>query len=54
LPFTLAIANKGYVKACRDYPHLMAGLKVHRGALTYQAVADFQKREFTPAERALA
>ncbi len=53
LPFTLALADKGYAKACHDNPHLMAGLNVHRGALTYEAVALAQKREFTPAERAL-
>ncbi len=53
LPFTLALATKGYAKACKDNPHLLAGLNIHRGALTYQAVADFQKREYTPPERAL-
>jgi alanine dehydrogenase len=54
LPFTLALADKGYANACRDNTHLMAGLNIHRGALTYEAVAQAQKREFTPAERALA
>jgi alanine dehydrogenase len=53
LPFTLALADKGYARACRENPHLLAGLNIHRGALTYQAVAEFQKREFTPADRAL-
>lgn len=53
LPFTLALAGKGYARACRENPHLLAGLNVHRGALTYQAVAEAQNREFTPVERAL-
>lgn len=53
LPFTLALANKGYARACKENPHLLAGLNIHRGALTYQAVADAQKREYTPPERAL-
>jgi alanine dehydrogenase len=53
LPFTLALADKGYARACRENPHLLAGLNVHRGALTYQAVAEAQNREFTPTERAL-
>jgi alanine dehydrogenase len=53
LPFTLALADKGYARACRENPHLLAGLNIHRGALTYQAVAEFQKREYTPADRAL-
>jgi alanine dehydrogenase len=53
LPFTLALADKGYARACRENPHLLAGLNIHRGALTYQAVAEAQKREFTPTERVL-
>jgi alanine dehydrogenase len=53
LPFTLALANKGYARACREDPHLMAGLNIHRGALTYKAVAEFQKREYSPPERVL-
>jgi alanine dehydrogenase len=53
LPFTLALANKGYARACREDPHLMAGLNIHRGALTYKAVAEFQKRDYIPPERAL-
>jgi alanine dehydrogenase len=53
LPFTLALADKGYARACRENPHLLAGLNIHRGALTYQAVADAQNRQFTPADRCL-
>ncbi|MBI1214085.1 MAG: alanine dehydrogenase [Alphaproteobacteria bacterium] len=53
LPFTLALAGKGYKRALQENPHLLAGLNVHRGALTYEAVANEQKREFTPPERAL-
>ncbi|MBV1934095.1 MAG: alanine dehydrogenase [Parvibaculaceae bacterium] len=40
LPFTLAIADKGYKAALLDNPYLLAGLNVHRGQLTYPAVAD--------------
>jgi alanine dehydrogenase len=54
LPFTLALADKGYARALKDNPHLMGGLNVHRGALTYEAVAEAQRREYTPPERALA
>lgn len=53
LPFTLALAGKGYARACRENPHLLAGLNIHRGALTYQAVAEAQNRAFTPPDRAL-
>jgi alanine dehydrogenase len=40
LPFTLALADKGYRQALLDDPHLRNGLNVHRGDITYQAVAD--------------
>lgn len=38
LPFMLALADKGWRKACSDDPHLMEGLNVHAGQLTYAAV----------------
>lgn len=39
LPFVLAIAGKGYQKALLDDSHLMNGLNVCRGHITYEAVA---------------
>ncbi|MEP3946060.1 alanine dehydrogenase [Ascidiaceihabitans sp.] len=38
MPFMLALADKGWRKACEDDPHLLAGLNVHAGKLTYFAV----------------
>jgi len=38
MPFMLALADKGWKKACADDPHLLAGLNVHAGQLTYEAV----------------
>ncbi len=38
LPFLLALADKGWREACREDPHLMAGLNVHAGHLTNYAV----------------
>jgi alanine dehydrogenase len=38
LPFMLALADKGWRKACADDRHLLAGLNVHAGKLTYGAV----------------
>ena len=38
LPFMLALADKGWRKACEDDAHLLAGLNVHAGQLTYYAV----------------
>ncbi len=39
LPFTLALANKGYKQALIDDPHLANGLNVYEGAITHEAVA---------------
>ena len=38
MPFMLALADKGWRQACADDPHLLAGLNVHAGQLTYYAV----------------
>lgn len=38
MPFMLALADKGWRQACLDDPHLMDGLNVHAGQLTYYAV----------------
>ena len=38
MPFMLALANKGWRQACADDEHLLAGLNVHAGNLTYHAV----------------
>lgn len=38
MPFMLALADKGWKQACEDDPHLLNGLNVHAGKLTYYAV----------------
>lgn len=38
LPFMLALADKGWKQACADDPHLLNGLNVHAGRVTYAAV----------------
>ncbi|GHF33884.1 alanine dehydrogenase [Seohaeicola zhoushanensis] len=38
MPFMLALADKGWKQACADDPHLLEGLNVHAGKLTYYAV----------------
>ena len=38
MPFMLALADKGWKQACQDDPHLLNGLNVHAGKLTYFAV----------------
>lgn len=40
LPFSLALANKGYKRALLEDPHLMNGLNVYRGQITHAAVAE--------------
>ena len=53
LPFVLALANKGYRQAILDDPHLAAGLNVHRGQITYEAVANDLGYHYVDAETAL-
>ncbi len=38
MPFMLALADKGWKQACADDAHLLNGLNVHAGKLTYYAV----------------
>jgi alanine dehydrogenase len=38
MPFMVAIADKGWKKACEEDPHLLAGLNTHQGRLTNYAV----------------
>ncbi len=38
MPFMLALADKGWKRACAEDKHLLAGLNVHDGKLTYAAV----------------
>jgi alanine dehydrogenase len=38
MPYMLALADKGWQRACEDDPHLLAGLNTHAGNLTYAAV----------------
>ena len=54
LPFTLALADKGPVKAMLDDPHLLGGLNIHQGKVTYAAVAEALALPYTDARQALA
>ncbi len=54
LPFVLAIAGKGWEAALREDPHLRAGLNVHAGRVTHEAVADSLGHEHVPAQSMLA
>jgi alanine dehydrogenase len=54
LPFIIRLANLGYKQAMREDPHLKEGLNVCDGKLTYQAVAEAQGLDFTPADDMIA
>jgi len=53
LPYVIALANRGYREALLDDPGLRAGLNVHRGKVTYEAVARALDYDYVPAEEAL-
>lgn len=39
LPFAVQLANKGWKKACSDDEHLLNGVNIQNGRVTYEAVA---------------
>ena len=53
LPFLMALANKGWKQACADDRHLLNGLNVHAGKLTYAAVGKALDLPTLPAAEAL-
>ncbi len=53
LPFAIALANKGWRKACQDDVHLRNGLNIHDGKVVYKAVAEALKLKYTPVESIL-
>ena len=50
LPFTLALADKGWRKALIDDPHLKAGLNIAAGRVTYEEVANALNLKYTPTD----
>ena len=53
LPFLLKLANQGYQKALSEDKNFLAGLNVHKGMVTYKAVADVFGHEFVSPDKAL-
>ena len=53
LPFAVHLANKGARQAMLDDEHLLNGLNVHDGKITYKAVADDLGYEYVPSTKAL-
>lgn len=54
MPFLLALADKGWRRACAEDRHLLAGLNTHAGHLTYAAVGAALNLPVMPAAEALA
>jgi len=54
LPFVLALANRGAEAALLADPHLLNGLNIYRGKVTYAAVSESLGLNYTPAVDALA
>ncbi|MBB4613545.1 alanine dehydrogenase [Novosphingobium taihuense] len=54
LPHALRIADKGWKAALRADPHLAAGLNVHEGKVTYEAVARELGYDYVPVADVIA
>jgi alanine dehydrogenase len=50
LPFTIALADKGWREALLEDPHLRAGLNIHEGQITCEPVAEAHGLPYTTAE----
>jgi len=53
LPYLIKLANKGYQKALSEDKNFLAGLNVHKGEVTYKAVADVFGLDFIKPEDAI-
>ncbi|STX28247.1 alanine dehydrogenase [Legionella beliardensis] len=53
LPFVMNLVTKGIKSALSDDPHLLNGLNVHKGMITYEAVALDLGYDYIPAMNAL-
>ena len=53
LPFLNKLDGDGYYKALKDDPNFLAGLNVHKGEVTYKAVADVFGYDYLTARDAL-
>ncbi|VAW00052.1 Alanine dehydrogenase [hydrothermal vent metagenome] len=53
MPFLLALADKGWRQACTDDEHLLNGLNVHAGQLTYYAVGKALGMDVTSPQLAI-
>jgi alanine dehydrogenase len=53
LPYLVKLANKGYQKALGEDKNFLAGLNVHKGHVTYKAVAEVFGHDYLAPEEAI-
>jgi alanine dehydrogenase len=53
LPYLVRLANKGYQKALGEDKNFLAGLNVHKGHVTYKAVADIFGHQYVDPGEAI-
>ena len=53
LPYLIKLANKGYQKALSEDKNFLAGLNVHKGHVTYKAVADVFGHQYVDPVQAI-
>ena len=53
LPYLVKLANKGYQKALSEDKNFLSGLNVHKGDVTYKAVADVFGHNYVAPEDAI-
>ncbi|MBS1493264.1 MAG: alanine dehydrogenase [Bacteroidetes bacterium] len=53
LPYAVEIANKGYLRACKENEEIKLGLNMIDGKITYKGVADAFKFDYTDVNEAL-
>ena len=53
LPFLSKLAKDGYQKALKEDLNFLAGLNVHKGSVTYKAVADVFGHQYANASEIL-
>ena len=49
LPFLSKLAKEGYQKSLKEDPYFLTGLNIHKGEVTYKAVADIFGYKYTNA-----
>ena len=53
LPYLVKLANEGYQKVLSEDKNFLAGLNVHKGHVTYKAVADVFGHDYVAPEEAI-